>query len=60
MKTLFYPALHFNNPFPSDVRGEMGVQRKGGLESETQGTAAEMSVKLRARGLWVGMCAWGT
>lgn len=24
IKTLFYPALHFNNPFPSDMEGEKG------------------------------------
>ncbi len=42
---MFYPALHFKNPFPSDMEGE-----KGGIcecmEGETQKALIEMCVTL--------------
>lgn len=69
-KTLFYPALHFNNPFPSDMEGEKGgmceyMERgggrgRGGGVGNTKSSDRDVCKTIRARELWVGMCAWGT
>ena len=48
IKTLFYPALHFNNPFPSGRQKEKGgiYVHGGGEEWETQRAVIEMCGKL--------------
>lgn len=51
-KTLFYPVLHFNNPFPADVEGVQDwmheyVWRGGGVWNKV------MEQTRRARELWI-------
>lgn len=63
IKTLFYPALHFNNRFPSDMKGEKGWIHMCVCACvwETERTVIEMCRKtMRARESWVQICAWGT